>query len=33
MEHEVRGTDQIAMFSNFLLSPYDPDVHKPNLLS
>ena len=33
MEHEVRGTDQIGKFSHFLLSPYDPNVHKPNLLS
>lgn len=33
MEHEVRGTDQIGKFSHFLLSPYDPDIHKPNLLS
>jgi len=33
MEHEVRGTDQIGKFSHFLLTPYDPDVHEPNLLS
>jgi len=33
MEHEVRGTDQIGKFSNFLLSVYDPNVHKPNLLT
>jgi arsenite-transporting ATPase len=32
MEHEVRGTDQIRKFSDFLIHPYDPNVHKPSLL-
>lgn len=33
MEHEVRGNDQIKKFSEYLMHPYDPNVHKPNLLS
>lgn len=33
MEHEVRGTDQLKKFSEFLIHPFDPNVHKPSLLS
>jgi arsenite-transporting ATPase len=33
MEHEVRGTEQIKKFSEFLLHPYDPNVHKPTLVA
>jgi arsenite-transporting ATPase len=33
MEHEVRGTDQIKRFSEFLVHPFDPNIHKLNVLS